>query len=583
MLSDRVARLRRSPFGVLWREFFDQFFTSEAVSSDVQLRQTIIWVLAFLITPGFMMVIYVMPMYELTALVARARNMPWLVDEILQLMGGILVTYSMVTTGFIAVFVWDALAFERRDAMVLGPLPVASATIVSAKLAALATLLFGASAAVNLITAVPFALVTANHDSLYVLVRNFVTFLLSTVGAATFTFASIVAVRGAASLAGGARFTALVGSVMQFLFVTALLCMVMLVPAVSPARARLLIADQFAWVPPAWFLGLFERGLGIAQPEFAQHAARALVATPLTVLLAVAVAIAGFRRQAQLALTPSASAGPLGSARMPRLMARLLVGRDRAARATAEFILLTLARNRAQQAYVAMNAAVGVAIVAAGLSRGLSDPSSLLQPRTIILWIPLILAYWITIGLRASFFMPSELPASWSFQTNAPFPSRAYWSAVRAAMLAWVVPPTVVACTLLTPLVGWNVVKWHLLLSCLLATACVQVVALTVRHVPYTRPYQPGHAKLKTRWPVYLIGMYALAYWPVQIELRLLRRPETLPEYVVWLIVAIGCLEIAGWGLARRCSPIPPEQTEEELEAPTVLNIGAAPGVGAIR
>jgi hypothetical protein len=48
-----------SPFAVLWRAFFAQFFTSESVTSDDQLRQTIIWVLAFVITPCLLLLISV--------------------------------------------------------------------------------------------------------------------------------------------------------------------------------------------------------------------------------------------------------------------------------------------------------------------------------------------------------------------------------------------------------------------------------------------------------------------------------------------------------------------------------------------
>jgi len=55
--------------------------------------------------------------------------------------------------GVIAAFTWDALGFDRRDAMVLGPLPVGGATIISAKLTALAALLLSGAALVNAMTA----------------------------------------------------------------------------------------------------------------------------------------------------------------------------------------------------------------------------------------------------------------------------------------------------------------------------------------------------------------------------------------------------------------------------------------------
>ncbi len=75
----------------------------------------------------------------------------------------------MVTTGLITVFIWDTLVFDKRDAMVLGPLPVRGTTVVFAKLAALATFLVGAALAVNVTSGVPFALVTGGYRGALIL------------------------------------------------------------------------------------------------------------------------------------------------------------------------------------------------------------------------------------------------------------------------------------------------------------------------------------------------------------------------------------------------------------------------------
>ena len=48
-MSDK--RSGESPLAALSRAFFGQFFSSESVTSDIQLRQTSVWVLAFLLTP----------------------------------------------------------------------------------------------------------------------------------------------------------------------------------------------------------------------------------------------------------------------------------------------------------------------------------------------------------------------------------------------------------------------------------------------------------------------------------------------------------------------------------------------------
>src|SRR5262245_5950681 len=119
-----------SPFKVLFREFFGQFFASESATSDIRLRQAIIAIVAFLMMPGLFLSAPSFSAYEY----ARARA-PELILPMTRMRATMLLTYSMVTVGLIGASLWDSLVFDRRDAMVLGPLPVGRATIVRAKLA----------------------------------------------------------------------------------------------------------------------------------------------------------------------------------------------------------------------------------------------------------------------------------------------------------------------------------------------------------------------------------------------------------------------------------------------------------------
>ena len=557
----------RPAFVVLWREFFSQFFQSEWVTSDIQLRQTIIWGVAFLITPGFFLVIKVLPVYRFSLAVDPAAA-----TQVLTLLGSIFVTYAMVTIGFIAVFVWDALTFDKRDAMVLGPMPVSGPAIVGAKLAALAAFLVGAALATNVMTAFPFALAAAEPPGPIAFLRYFGVTLGVLVCSATFAFTTIVTIRGLVALLAGARFAATVGSLMQFLFVAGLLCFVVLSHAEEPA---ILNAGAAPHLPPAWFLGLFTHGLGLPNPAAGALAGRAVIALSLTVSGAVLLTIATFRKQMQLALTPAASIGPIGGARLSRLIARWIARHDPIASAVSEFILLTIARNRQQQGPIVMSAAVGVAVVAAALSSRADGLASLMRPRTVVLWIPLVLVYWAVVGLRASFFVPSELPGSWSLRANGPEQSVSYWSAVRASIVGFVLPPTIVVVACLVPLIGWQVAAWHALFVAAMVVLLAEVVSLTIDYVPFTQPYEPGHAKLKSRWPLYLFGMYATAAWPVRAELRAIGDPMAMVKLLVIIAVAIVVVEIAGRRRAREWTVQPIDETFGERPLLTSLNIGS--------
>jgi hypothetical protein len=565
--------VRTSAFSVLCRAFFARFFASETVTSDIQLRQTLIWVMAFLLTPGVLLLLQLFPQYQYVVIRANRFQTYDIVDDMLEWIAGVFVVYSMVTVGLATVFVWDTLGFDHRDAMVLGPLPLRGRTIIMAKLSALAAFLLAAALPMNLLHSFFFAFETADQLGGGALVAHFVALLTATLMAAAFVFCALITVRGAVALVAGPQFAASVGSVLQFAFVVALFAFVILSPGVWKIPSAVLNnPTTTGWLPPSWFLGLFERLRGSTRPYFMPLGIRALVATPIAIGGAVLVSVLGFRRQMQFALSRPASADPLGVARAIRRIARTLAGRDPVARATSDFVLLTIARNRAQHTPIALSLAVGVAIAIAGLTRS-KTIAGLMHPRTIVLWIPLLMGYWMTIGLRASAFMPSELAASWTFRSSAPVRTRAYWAGTRSAMIAIVVPSILlIALAVTAPLLGWRYAAWHAAFVACVLVATIELVTLTMSYIPFTTPYRPGHAKLRTRWPLYFFGMWAAAYWPVRFELQLLGGGELL-LFSTTLAGGIG-LHFAGRRAALRWSVEPREEFADDGWNIAVLDIG---------
>ena len=567
-----IERLKRSTFGVLVREFVGQFFISESVTSDHQLRTAAIGVMVFLMTPGFLRSMSLGVPFEFFWFRA-----PEMLEPFLRLNATLFIVYGIVAMGVIAAFTWDALGFDRRDAMVLGPLPVRGGTVISAKLTALAALLLSGAAVVNVMTAFPFAMVASNHTGGIAALRHFTAHMVATMCAATFVFCVLVTARALVGMIGERREA--ITSLVQFVLVSGVLCFLVLSPMamrITRGRrgsARAWLFEMPAWSPTNWFLGLYETIRGSSGPELWPNARVALAVTLGSAAIAILATIIGYRRQLQIALAPSASAAAKGAAPMRRRLARLIVGRDRVARATADFVIQTVARNRPQQAPIAINTAVGLAIAVAGLAQA-GDVAALMRPRTAVLWVPLLLGYWAAIGLRASLFVPSELPAAWTFLANAPSRSRAYWSGVRAALVALLVPPAVTLTLLLGFLVGWPVALWHGLIVAAVLVLAVETISLTIDFVPFTRAYPPGHAKLKSLWPVYLLGMFAVALWPTRYEMRILGDPAALLRMVGWIAAAIVVLELVGRRRALKWEVKPADDVPDGLSSVTVLSIG---------
>ena len=90
-MSDK--RSAGSPLAALSQAFFGQFFSSESVTSDIQLRQAIVWVLAFLLTPGLLLMIQVFPHYQYIFIRAAVLHAPGMVEDMLDWLAFVFVTY----------------------------------------------------------------------------------------------------------------------------------------------------------------------------------------------------------------------------------------------------------------------------------------------------------------------------------------------------------------------------------------------------------------------------------------------------------------------------------------------------------
>jgi len=74
----------------------------------------------------------------------------------------------------------------------------------------------------------------------------------------------------------------------------------------------------------------------------------------------------------------------------------------------------------------------------------------------------------------------------------------------------------------------------------------VEILALTVNFIPFTRAHQASRGNLGIRIGVYGFGMYLFAYWPVQLEMWTQFRMIPLLAVCAGLCATIAMLEIMG-------------------------------------
>jgi hypothetical protein len=568
----RAGRRRtRSPFRILFREFFGQFFASETVTSDIRLRRAMIAVVAFLLTPGYMLALR-----SFSAFAMAAARGPEFVEPLTRLFTTIYLMFSTVATGLVAAFVWDALSLDRRDAMVLGPLPMSRATVVGAKLSAMAALLIGVCTSINLPTAAAFALSASGHKGLLAVGRHFFAHLIAASCAAIAVFCAIVILRALLGMVSRGHVAAALASVLQFIFVGALICFIVLAPQFlddQPLHRRATEAAIPSSMPTAWFGGLSDQLRGTGGSQAAASARRAALVTLGAVAGAVLLTLLGYGRQFQSALAATARTGTIGGARLARTLARAMTGSNRVAHATSEFILMTIVRNRTQQAPIAINAALGLGMLIVRFEGGMAF-STVIRTPEIALAIPMMMLFWVSIGIRASFFVPSELPAAWAFRANAPGATSAYARGARAAIIGLLAPPAVLlALVTAAPTLGSRAAILHAAFLVLVLVALADFIVLTVDHIPFTRPYVPGHAKLRARWPLYLFGAYGFAWGLTALELYAWNGTQGTVMLLSLTALVVGVFELAITGHAIKAGALNDDDFEDEPSNLTLLDL----------
>jgi hypothetical protein len=121
---------------LLARTFFVKLFESELMPAGLPQVQLIIWSVVLIATPTLTLPGVYSQKY--TGLFARPGtgmlSMAINTDRL------VLITFAMIALGFVALVVWEGAFPDRRDARILGVLPVSTLTFVSARVLAVGAL-----------------------------------------------------------------------------------------------------------------------------------------------------------------------------------------------------------------------------------------------------------------------------------------------------------------------------------------------------------------------------------------------------------------------------------------------------------
>ena len=512
-------------FQVLYRQFLFRMVDLEILSADGDVKQLLgqfaallVWVSSFIALGGLM--------------ASGGHRNPMAV--IATSWGGahFLIATTMLIVGLFAVLSWDSSFPDRRDVLVLAPLPVRPRTLFSAKVAALAMALSLTVAAFNGAVSLtwPLFVLSPPGSGLIGSLRAFAAYWIAVLSSGAFVFCSLLGVQGLAAQLPRRYFLRL-SSLLQMAAFILLVCGYVLEPSIFHPRALATTNPRtLAWWPTYWFFGLFEKLNGWPFAAFSQLARRAAAGLAIAAFGAGATYLLSYLRTIRRVveepdIVPGARSGtwlpPFGNALHTAIV---------------QFAVRSLMRSRQHRVILAFYMGIGFAVVTLYVKSGARDiawtVNGPLMANSIV-----VLCYLVT-GARMVIAMPLHLSANWVFQVTAMRQPAEYLEASRRTMLLLSAAPVCLGSAILFFAIWpWRLAAGHLAVLTLLSLALVDVFLFRFRKIPFTCSYLPGKSHFHMMF-LGGMGLLLVSSWFTDYELAAMKSPLSFAGFLALLAIA---------------------------------------------
>ncbi len=412
----RLDNLRARPFSRLCGHFLRALTQTGQESEQLEFGAGAL--LALLAVPGGFAALSLLDRYS-TFLAWLRQQGPMDVFAVSMPDKYFFIVFSMAITGVVAVFKWDRILPSQQDYFNFAPLPIAPSQIYLASVAAALAAAGLFAIDVNIGSVVLFPLVVmasapgATFGSFvsFVLIHAFIVILAS-----LFTFFACFAVMTSALALLPTSWFARISVPLRVTLIVGWLAL-LVSNAVVPQIIRVSPDGWIGWLPPVWFVALYQKLQRSGPAGLTLLAHRAWIGT------AVALAVAGlaswlgyhryFRRIPEM--SDGGMAATRGTPARAWRIARWLV-RKPVEQGIYTFSLRVLMRSETHTlvvgALMGLGLLLGTEAAVGALSRR-PPPDGL--PAVAWLSVPLILTYSLAVATRFSFELPAMWKSNWIF------------------------------------------------------------------------------------------------------------------------------------------------------------------------
>lgn len=512
--NDQVRTIARTTFA--------GFLQSDLMPQGMQ-AAALIWVAAFLLAPGLFL-----PVAALNKYATIRRFFPERLESVLWSDRMLFLIMSAGAIGLIAVVLWDTLFPARRDAFVLTPLPVPLSAQMLGRLTGLMMLCGAFVVALNLLPTLLFPLTSSGKFA--EMPRRMIAHAVTTSAADACVFFSVTSLQGVVILAVGRRFAARIAAFAQagavLLLLLSLLFSSGIVELARVAFERGDITDPvLQFLPPTWFIGLYEVIAGTSRAVMTPLAIRAIVATLVPLAITGIIYATGYQRLLARAVeTPNRSTRSWIT-KVASATVRVLWIRRPEEQAIAAFLLRAISRSSRHSMLMSIYVGAGMAMMVTFVLPDILrfGSSAFTKPSLAVLALPLVLSVGLAVGVRILMTIPAEMPARWIFQTSAITPRRVDAATHKGLLLIVLPPVAVVAVATAGPLWGPTLGVTHAVFCCALGLLLCQALLLKFHGVPLSRPYVPGGSRFHMLWAAYFSIFLTYTFSSVALERDLWR------------------------------------------------------------
>jgi pimeloyl-ACP methyl ester carboxylesterase len=533
----------RKQFRILYRDFLSRMVDLELIAAGGDAKGLIVRFGSLLAALSFVIAYLMVPRYLTTTHSHKQlARFAWNDEDFL-------ISATITVAGLCAVMAWNTVFPDRRDSLILGLIPVRMRTMILARLAAIASVLGSAIAAINIFTGLsfPFALSSGILDGL----RSLLVWWIVILAAGALTFCAGLVLQGIAAQLLPWKWFLRVSGLLQMLALFALFAGFFLTPPFDTLNPP-------AYVPSFWFVGLLHEMRGDTLPLFETLASRALTGLAIVIPLAGLLYILAWSRNVRR-IVESPDILPAKHSLITNALAKMWSPAP-FARAILLFTARTISRSRQHRLMLAIYGGFAFALSLA-FSASLLGPSRehWNKPNGPFVLAGFLLVACAVTGTRTIFSLPITLPANWIFRITAVHRPADYFGAVRSSLYAiGLLPVWIVAAIGYLSIWPGRPAFEQIAILGLIGIVMVERSLYQFRKIPFTCSWLPGSTHGKMKVGIWVCVFLVLGTAAAAIEVWSLEKPARL-------IVVLAILGAAALRARRRTTEFAAE-SENRLQ-----------------